>query len=510
MAVWFLIFVSLCIAAIVRFLFNPSKKKLPPGPPSLPLIGNLIWLRRSVFELESVLRRLKTRYGPLITVTIGPRKLIFVASHSLAHSALIQQGAVFSDRPPPLSTSKILNRTQKSINSAAYGSTWRLLRRNLTYEILNPTRVKCYSSSRRWVLSILINRLLDASKSESSTKVIDHFQYAMFCLLALMCFGDKLQETQIKEIESVQRGLLLGFRRFYVLNLLPRLGKILFRKRWKEFIRLRLEQENVFVPLIRSRFQAKHQHRESNQQEDDEALLAYVDTLVDLQLPEENRKLDESEMVSLCSEFLAAGTDTTATALEWIMANLVKYPHIQAKLHNEIISVVGDSRSSQQKMIEEEDSQKMPYLKAVVLEALRRHPPSHLVLPHKVTHDVELEGYLIPRSATVNFLVAEMGWDPKVWEDPMEFKPERFLPTSSGEAFDITGSREIKMMPFGAGRRICPGSALALLHLEYFVANLIWNFKWIPVEGDDVDLSEKQEFTTVMENRLCARIFPRI
>jgi len=94
----------------------------------------------------------------------------------------------------------------------------------------------------------------------------------------------------------------------------------------------------------------------------------------------------------------------------------------------------------------------------------------------------------------------------------MEFKPERFLVEGSdkGVDFDITGSKEIKMMPFGAGRRICPAYALAMLHLEYFVANLVWQFQWDPVEGDDVDLSEKVEFTSVMKNPLRARIFPRV
>ncbi|CAN1217705.1 Cytochrome P450 89A9 [Linum perenne] len=98
-------------------------------------------------------------------------------------------------------------------------------------------------------------------------------------------------------------------------------------------------------------------------------------------------------------------------------------------------------------------------------------------------------------------MVAEMGRDPKVWEDPMSFKPERFV--------DIKGIKEIKMMPFGAGRRICPGYGLALLHLEYFVANLVWSFDWKAVEGDEVDLSEKQEFTVVMKNPLQANVSPR-
>ena len=106
-----------------------------------------------------------------------------------------------------------------------------------------------------------------------------------------------------------------------------------------------------------------------------------------------------------------------------------------------------------------------------------------------------------------------MGWDPKVWEDPMAFKPERFLSgggDGGGEVFDITGSREIKMMPFGAGRRMCPAHGLAMLHLEYFVANLVWKFEWRAVDGDEVDLSEKQEFTIAMKYPLKAHLSRRI
>ncbi|XVF06816.1 hypothetical protein REPUB_Repub06bG0083200 [Reevesia pubescens] len=100
-----------------------------------------------------------------------------------------------------------------------------------------------------------------------------------------------------------------------------------------------------------------------------------------------------------------------------------------------------------------------------------------------------------------------MGWDPKVWEDPMSFKPERFLRSndSGGEVFDI-GSREIKMMPFGVGRRICPGFGLAFFHLEYFVANLIWKFEWKAMDRDDISLEEKQEFTVMMKTPLRAHI----
>jgi len=516
METWFLILISLCISVLLnRLILAKKTQQLPPGPFIVPILGRIQWLRRSFSELEPIIRNLHATHGPIITLHIGSRPAIFVANRGLAHKALVQNGAVFADRPPALPISKIISSNQHNISSASYGSTWRILRRNLTSEILHPSRVKSYSRARKWVLDILMSRLISHSTTESGNVnpvvLIDHFQYAMFCLLVLMCFGDKLSEAQIKEIEVAQRRMLLSFRRFNILNIWPTLGKIIFRKRWDDFWTLRRSQDALLMPLIEARKRVK-QERVSKAKEDvdtdDEFVVSYVDTLLDLELPEEKRKLDDGEMISLCSEFLNAGTDTTSTALQWIMANLVKYPHVQERVLAEIEGVVvGDG----ERKVKEEDLHKLPYLKAVVLEGLRRHPPGHFVLPHAVTEDVVLDGYLVPKNASLNFMVADMGWDPKVWEDPMAFKPERFLSggDGGGEVFDITGNREIKMMPFGAGRRICPASGLAMLHLEYFVANLVWNFNWKAVDGDEIDLSEKQEFTMVMKYPLKAHLSPR-
>ncbi|KAI4297198.1 hypothetical protein L6164_037095 [Bauhinia variegata] len=375
--------------------------------------------------------------------------------------------------------------------------------------MLHPSRVKSFSGARKRVLGILVDKLKSDSESSSSgIRVAHHFQYAMFCLLVCMCFGDTADEKQIREIEEFQRRLIVDGRRFAILNFWPSITKILFNKRWKEFLQLIRDREAALIPLITGRRKAK-QERSSKAKE--ESTVPYIDTLLDLQISEENthRNLHERELVSLCSEFLTGGTDTTSTALQWIMANLVKYPRIQDRVVGEIRDAMGDK---QEREVKEEDLQKLPYLKAVILEGLRLHPPGHFVLPHVVTNDVVLEGYSVPKSSTINFMVAEMGRDPRVWEDPMAFKPERFLNSEGSEleAFDITGRKEIKMMPFGAGRRICPGYNLALLHLEYFLANLIWNFEWKVENGVHVDLSEKQEFTVVMKTPLQAQIAPRL
>ncbi|XP_074286729.1 cytochrome P450 89A2-like [Silene latifolia] len=229
-------------------------------------------------------------------------------------------------------------------------------------------------------------------------------------------------------------------------------------------------------------------------------------TLIELEIADEDhtkRKLNEEELMNLCSEFLNAGTDTS-TALQWIMANLVKHQTIQDTLFQAIKEVIGTKADE----VKEEDLSKIPYLKAVILEGLRRHPPSHFSLPHAVSEEATLGGYTIPKNAIILFTLTDMGNDPKVWENPMEFNPERFMGNDKVD-IDMTGSREIKMMPFGAGRRIFPAMRLAMLHLEYYVANLVWNFEWRIPNGEEVDLSEKQDFTVVMKHPLHAYLKPR-
>lgn len=457
-------------------------------------------------ELEPIVRNLKSKYGPLITLSFGSHPIIFVADHALAHQILIKNGAVVSDRPRIFGF--------RTITSASYGPNWRALRRNLASVFLHTSRVKSFAWARKWVLRNLIGHLHKQDKKAEGIMVLEHFRYAIFSLSLLMCFGEKLDDCQIHDIATVQHRLLslIVTWKLNVYMVFPRLFKILFRNTWKIFEKLRSDQKQKLMSLINSERQSLGKEQS-----------AYIDTLVSLKLPDEeannrsDKTLTAKQMVSMCGEFLNTATDTTSTTLQWIMANLVKNPHIQSKLYDEIVAVVGLPPSQQppheelESFIDEDDLQKMPYLKAVVLEGLRRHPPGHLVLPHRVMKDVEVQGYVIPEGATLNFMVGEMGLDPKVWDEPMKFNPERFLSDDSSQnrVFDITGNNGIKMMPFGVGRRICPATNLALLHLEYFVANFIWYFQWTQPHGYHVDLSERVDFTVTMKNPLKTQITSR-
>ncbi|GAU48661.1 hypothetical protein TSUD_189160 [Trifolium subterraneum] len=312
--------------------------------------------------------------------------------------------------------------------------------------MLHPSWFNSFSNTRKRVMEALVKRLKSEAASNYSIKFIDHIHHAIFCLLVFMCFGEEVGNEKIEVIKHVQRLWIISSGKFGVLNYFPKaISYMLFRKRWNEYLNLQKDQKD------------------------------------------EKRKLDDDELAALCSKFLTAGTDTTSSALEWVMANLVKYGHVQQRIVEEIREVVAHR---EEREVKEEDLEKLPYLKAVILEGLRRHSPSHYLIPHAVTEDVIFNGYLVPKNGTVNFMVAEVGWDPTAWEDPMAFKPERFEESSS--RFDVTSQTEIKMMPFGAGRRICPAYHLAMLHLEYFVANMIWNFEWNTLSPEsNVDLSSQ-------------------
>ncbi|KAJ8632581.1 hypothetical protein MRB53_025917 [Persea americana] len=246
--------------------------------------------------------------------------MIIVSDHSLAHKALIQKGSIFSDRPPSQGISRITNSNQHTISSAGYGSVWRVLRRNLVCGVFHHSCVKSYSHGREWVLNQLIGKLRQHVESGEAVVIFEHIQYAMFSLLLQMCLGQKLDQSTVKKIEDIQRPMLVGNN---ISALFPKIEKIIFRKWWNEVLRMRREKEELFTPLIRAR-----EDREYHQDGNGTYAFSYVDSLLSLEHLDGGWKPTEGEIVSLCSEFLTAGTDTTTTSLQWIMANLVKHQDV--------------------------------------------------------------------------------------------------------------------------------------------------------------------------------------
>ncbi|KAJ4780022.1 Cytochrome P450 [Rhynchospora pubera] len=194
------------------------------------------------------------------------------------------------------------------------------------------------------------------------------------------------------------------------------------------------------------------------------------------------------------------GTDTTALLTEWAMAELVLHQTVQSKLRSEIDSVVGSTGT-----IQDADVAQMPYLQAVVKETLRVHPPGPLLSWARLsTDDIQLSnGMVVPAGTTAMVNMWAITHDSSIWTNPDKFDPARFMASEGGADIDVRGG-DLKLAPFGAGRRVCPGKNLGLVTVSLWVARLVQRFEWGPVDSDPVDLSEVLRLSLEMKNPLAA------
>ena len=195
-------------------------------------------------------------------------------------------------------------------------------------------------------------------------------------------------------------------------------------------------------------------------------------------------------------DFFSAGTDSTAVATDWALAELINNPRVLAKAREEVYRVVGKDR-----LVEETDIQNLPYIRAIVKETFRMHPPLPVV-KRKCVAECEIDGCVIPEGALILFNVWAVGRDPKYWETPLEFRPERFLENAGeGEVgpIDLRG-QHFQLLPFGSGRRMCPGVNLATAGMATFLASLIQNFD-LQVVGPEGQVLKGKDAKASMEER---------
>ncbi|KAL7203627.1 hypothetical protein ACSBR2_016818 [Camellia fascicularis] len=196
------------------------------------------------------------------------------------------------------------------------------------------------------------------------------------------------------------------------------------------------------------------------------------------------RCLDANQGLRQKKDLFVAGTDTTSSTVEWAMAELLKKPKILAKAQAELKEVICNDG-----IVQEADISRLPYLQAVVKEILQLHPSAPLLLPHKAEANVEISGFMVPKHAQVLVNVWAIGRDSSIWLHPDSFVPERFLDLK----VDMRG-QGFELIPFGAGRRMCPGILLAYQMVHFMLASLLHSFDWKlggGMESKDIDMSEK-------------------
>jgi cytochrome P450 len=197
---------------------------------------------------------------------------------------------------------------------------------------------------------------------------------------------------------------------------------------------------------------------------------------------------------------VVGGSDTSPNAIEFAFAEVMNKPEVMRKAQDELDRVVGKDN-----IVEESHIHKLPYLHAIMKESLRLHPVLPLLIPHCPSETCTIGGFSVPKGARVFINVWAVHRDPSIWENPLEFKPERFL----NSKFDYSGS-DFNYLPFGSGRRICAGIAMAERMFLYFLATLLHSFDWKLPEGKQMDLTEKFGIVLKLKNPLVAIPTPRL
>ncbi|KAL1368038.1 hypothetical protein HN51_022139 [Arachis hypogaea] len=490
----------LIFTVLLVFLLSQTKSKklnLPPGPPGWPIVGNLLQVARSGKPYFVFVNDVRQKYGPIFTLKMGTRTMIFLSDPKLIHEALIENGALYASRPPETPTRNVFSVNKFTVNAATYGPIWRSLRKNMVQNMLSSTRLKEFRSVREKAMNKLIDRLrAEAEANNGVVWVLKDARFAVFCILLTMCFGLEMDEETVEKMDEMMKLVLITVDA-KIYDYLPIL-KPFYSKQRKRAMEVRKEQIEFMVPFIDKRKRAI----ENPGSELSATPFSYLDTLFDLKIEGRKSAPSDDEVVTLCSEFLNGGTDTTATAVEWGIAELIENPHVQKKLFAEIKETVGERK------VNEKDVEKMPYLQAVVKELLRKHPPTYFTLTHAVTEPTTISGFDIPTDVNVEIFLAPFGNDPKLWTKPEKFEPERFMDGGMDKDVDITGvTGTMKMMPFGVGRRICPGLGMATVHVHLMLARMVQEFEWSAYpEGKPLDFSGKLVFTVVMKEALRATI----
>ncbi|KAJ6326852.1 hypothetical protein OIU78_013860 [Salix suchowensis] len=300
-------------------------------------------------------------------------------------------------------------------------------------------------------LNALSNTVLSLDLTDLSSDIAREFKEHISCIM------DEAGKPNLVDYFPILRRIdPQGIRR----RTATHLGKVfdIFDRLVNE--RLRLRQVKGYIPL------------------DD-----MLDTLLTIS-EQNNEEMDANSIKHLFLDLFGAGTDTTSSSLEWAMAELLHSPGTLLKARAELERTIGEGN-----LLGESDIGRLPYLQAVIKETLRLHPAVPLLLPHKAGADADIGGFTVPKNAQVLVNVWAMGRDPSMWEDPNSFVPERFLESN----IDARG-RDMELIPFGTGRRICPGLPLAMRMLHLMLGSLILSFDWKLPDGvtpENLDMDDK-------------------
>ncbi|KAL8056935.1 hypothetical protein ABFX02_04G150700 [Erythranthe guttata] len=459
-----------------KWLFT-KKKNFPPSPRKLPIIGNIHQIVVGSSFPHRNFEKLSKKHGPIMLLHFGSVPVLIVSSADGAREIMKTHDLNFANRPFMNAFNKLFY-DGKDVSLAPYGELWRQMKSILSVHLLNNKRVQSFRSIRKDETALVVKNIC-RELSSSDKAVIDLSKMFIELTNNVICrssFGVKCSEWEkgkrfmvlLSDLSELTGIVNIG-------DFIPSLGWISRVNGFhKKVERVAKEVDDFLEDVIQ-------QHMETPQN-------SFVDNLIEIvsdKTSADASLIDRDCIKALILDVFAGGTDTVSTFLEWLMSEILRNPNVMKKLQKEVRDIMEDKKD-----ITDDDLEKMDYMKAVIKEAFRYHPPGPILVPRVALADVKIKGYDVLRGTWVFVNVWAIGRDPDCWDEPEKFEPERFLNMSN--VIDFKGL-DFELIPFGAGRRGCPGIAFSTATIEFVLANLMHKFNWeLPdgLHGKDLDMTE--------------------
>ncbi|XP_054793183.1 cytochrome P450 71D10-like [Prosopis cineraria] len=475
---------------VIHKLYFSKKpiKTLPPGPWKLPLIGNLHQLVGGSLPHRS-LANLADKYGPFMHLQLGQLSHIIVSSPEYAKEIMKTHDQIFANRPRFLA-SEVFCYNSTDIAFSPYGNYWRQLRKICTLELFSAKRVQSFRRIREEEVSALVRNI---SEHEGSVMNLSPKIFSLTnSIVARAAFGKKTRN--IERILQVVEQVIKLSTGFSISDFFPSLKFISAITGMRaQAMKVQRDTDRILADIIRNHEEKKGNSNVGEMIEED-----LVDVLLKIQSGDDFEiPLSPDNIKAVLLDVFIAGSETVAGTIEWAVSELLKNPEIMKEAQVEVRRVFGS-----QGYVDESKLHQLKYLGAIIKETLRLHSPTVLLIPRENSERCEINGYEIPPKTKIIINAWAIGRDPKYWKKPERFEPKRFLDTMVD--YNFKGS-SFEYIPFGAGRRICPGVTFAIPVIELSLSNLLYHFDWKLPQGmkpEDLNMDESFGSTVKRKNDL--------
>ncbi|WRX33849.1 Cytochrome P450 - like 10 [Theobroma cacao] len=469
-------------------------KNAPPGPVGWPILGSLPHLSHRLHEDFFHLAKI---HGPLFCLKMGIKPAIVISSPEMACEILKEKEGMFSSRTITEAI-RVVSYDAHSIIFSPYGPRWKALRRILITELLSPKAFEQFEPVHGLLkyLYILSKSSTQVNIAESAFTALANLVSNILCSKSLFD-NSKPEGRKMKEMfwEMIK---VLGTPNFS--DLIPIVKPFDLQGLKRKISGIFDQLDAFYEKLIEERLAEKGT---AELQRGNNETMDMLDVLLSYKSNDKENGLDRFSRAiikGMLSEMFIAGTETTSSTVEWGMTEILRKPSVHKKLLLELDQVVGKNR-----FVVESDIPNLPYLQATVKEVFRLHPGVPLIIPRRTNEACEVAGYRIPKHCIVYVNIWGIARDPKVWEDPLEFKPERFI----GSSVDVKG-QDFNLLPFGTGRRSCVGWPLAHRMVHYYLAALLHAFEWDSPPEILSDMNERVGLTLQKDKSLLGTPKPRL